>query len=338
MTDELPMPTLPDYRDLPVRRGAPAGSSWGVWGDGDELGALNLLTDERTLVAVGEIRRGAVFPLGLPLEEPNPGLAWRTPVVHQFLRIGHEANGNRPGDTDEPESNYADRDDYLDGLWLQGSSQWDGLAHVRHREFGNYNGIPDTDIHGGPGARLGVDKWARRGVVGRGVLLDLPRYYASIGTPYDVRTAHAITVADLHGVQDLQGVQIGVGDIALLYTGWMQYYQDADQDERSHIMAFPTMTTPGLESSPAMAEYLWNLHIAAIASDTNSVEVVDGASSYYLHSQMLPLLGIPLGEYFMFPELVADCADDGRYAFLFVSVPFNVRGGIGSPPQAVAIK
>jgi hypothetical protein len=37
-------------------------------------------------------------------------------------------------------------------------------------------------------------------------------------------------------------------------------------------------------------------------------------------------------------ELARDCARDGRYAFLLASVPLNLRGGVGSPPQAVAIK
>jgi hypothetical protein len=39
---------LPSYRQLPVRPEAPPGSSWGLWGDDDQLGTLNLLTDERT--------------------------------------------------------------------------------------------------------------------------------------------------------------------------------------------------------------------------------------------------------------------------------------------------
>ena len=31
---------LPDYDELPIRKGAPAGSAWGVFGDDDELGGL----------------------------------------------------------------------------------------------------------------------------------------------------------------------------------------------------------------------------------------------------------------------------------------------------------
>ena len=329
---------LPDYRDLPVRVGAPPGSSWGLWGDDDELGTLNLLTDERRLAAAAEIRRGAVFPLGLPLEELDTGVGWRTRPRHEFLRIGHHDHGHRPGTVDGPPAGPADRDDYVDGLWLQGSSQWDGLAHVRHREYGNYNGVADSQIHGEPGARLGIDRWARQGVVGRGVLVDLVAHYVRTGRDYDVTRAHRITVEDLQSALDHQQVVLRTGDILLLHSGWTQHVLDQDAAGRARIMTPDTVATPGLDPSPQMVEFLWNTHVAAVASDTNSVEAVDPASRYYLHSQLLPLLGIPLGECWHFPELVADCAADGRYAFLLVSVPLNLRGAIGSPPQAIALK
>ena len=39
------------------------------------------------------------------------------------------------------------------------------------------------------------------------------------------------------------------------------------------------------------------------------------------------------------PERVAaDCALDGRYEFFFTSAPLNKRGGVASPPNALAIK
>ncbi len=57
------MQRLPDYDQLPVTTGAPAGSSWGLWGPDDRLGCLNLLTPERVRRAAQLIRRGEVFPL-----------------------------------------------------------------------------------------------------------------------------------------------------------------------------------------------------------------------------------------------------------------------------------
>jgi hypothetical protein len=47
---------------------------------------------------------------------------------------------------------------------------------------------------------------------------------------------------------------------------------------------------------------------------------------------------MPLGEFWVLDALARDCANDGQYACLLVSVPLNLRGGVGSPPQAVAIK
>jgi len=82
---------LPSYRELPVQAGAPPGSSWGLWGDDDQLGTLNLLTDDRTRRATAMVQRGAVFPLNLPFHELDPQLAWRTPVRHHLLHVGHEA-------------------------------------------------------------------------------------------------------------------------------------------------------------------------------------------------------------------------------------------------------
>jgi len=41
----------------------PEGSTWGDFGPDDELGRLNLLTEEKVLQAVREVRAGKVFCL-----------------------------------------------------------------------------------------------------------------------------------------------------------------------------------------------------------------------------------------------------------------------------------
>jgi kynurenine formamidase len=333
---------LPAYRDLPVKPGAPPGSSWGLWGDDDQLGTLNLLTDERTRRAAALVERGSVFCLNLPVELA-PGLSWREPPAHHVLHVGPEGPYEVvPGSPDLESGNreFLYRDDYLDGFWLQGGSQWDGLNHCRHGSFGNYNGIPDTDVHGGPGAKLGVDQWARRGIVGRGVLLDVERYLAGQGRPYDVTGAHAFTVDDLEGTAEAQGVTIETGDVLLLRSGWTGRFLEATMDEREELLDWETLRAPGLEQSQEMVEYVWDHHVAAIGSDTLGVEVLNLGPDFefFLHANFLPLLGLPLGELWALDELAEDCARDGRYSFQFVSVPLNVRGGVGSPPQAVAVK
>jgi kynurenine formamidase len=324
-----PDASLPSYRELPARPGAPAGSSWGLWGEDDQLGTLNLLTDERTRRAAAHVRRGAVFPLNLPLELA-PGLAWREPPHHHLLCVGPdgptEANGH--GELD-----FRYRDDYVDGLWLQGGSQWDAFSHVRHHEHGNYNGIPDADVHSR--AKLGIDQWSRRAIVGRGVLLDLQRH-----VEYDVTSSYGFTVEDMELTARAEGVTIETGDILLIHSGWTKAFLDADDDGRRQLIEWETLKAPGLEPSQRMAEYIWDLHVAAIGSDTLGVEALEMGSEtmFFLHDQFLPLLGLPIGEFWKLDELAADCEADGQYTCLLVSVPLNVRGGVGSPPQAVAIK
>src|SRR6266446_7613589 len=53
-------PALPSYDALPVRPGAPEGSAWGLFGDEDQVGTINLLTPQRVLDAARTVRSGKV--------------------------------------------------------------------------------------------------------------------------------------------------------------------------------------------------------------------------------------------------------------------------------------
>ncbi len=49
----------------------PAGSTWGDWGDDDELGRINLITPAKVLEGVREVEAGISFCLSLPLDYPG---------------------------------------------------------------------------------------------------------------------------------------------------------------------------------------------------------------------------------------------------------------------------
>ncbi len=81
------MTELPDYADLPP---APRGgrSAWGLFGAGDNLGLVNLMTPERIAAAARLVRRGQIFCLDMPLGSISPALATfrgapRHRVLHQ---------------------------------------------------------------------------------------------------------------------------------------------------------------------------------------------------------------------------------------------------------------
>jgi len=312
----------PSFRNLPATPSAPAGSAWGLWGPDDQLGTLNLLTPGRTVAAAGLVRKGAVFPLNLPVNEPDPPLYGRG-AVRQTV-VGEGTNG---------------RDDYLDNFWPQASSQWDSLRHIRHPDDGWYNGVPDAEIVGG-GGKLGIETIARKGIAGRGVLLDVEAYLRSQDRPLDCTTSTLITVDDLEGCLKAQGVTIEEGDVLLVHTGWLRWYGTTTPMAREALADRAQLRAPGLGPALEMAEYLWDLHIAAIASDNPALEAwpPDPATGGFMHWKLIPHFGMPIGELWWLADLSNDCATDGNYEFFFTSAPLNVPGGVGSPPNALAIK
>jgi kynurenine formamidase len=227
------------------------------------------------------------------------------------------------------------RDDYLDNFWPQASSQWDSLRHIRHPEHGWYNGVGDEEIVAG-GGKLGIENMARRGIAGRGVLLDVARYREGRGRLIDCEAADAITREELMDCARGQGVNDEPGDVLLIRTGWLTWYFQQPTEVRERISDRANLTAPGLGQPEEMAEYLWNLRLAAVAADNPALEV--WPPSDFMHWRLIPLLGMPIGELWWLDDLAADCAEDGVYEFFFTSAPLNVPGGVGSPPNALAIK
>ncbi len=319
-----PRENLPSYDQLPVRAGAPAGSAWGVFGDQDEVGTINLLTPARVRAAKDSIKSGKVFALNLPIDVPNPPLFTRQAHRHTIKNFGGELEFVL--------------DDYLDNFYPQASSQWDALCHVMHPTLGAYNGVPKNEITGRGGKRLGIDNWARRGIVGRGVLADIERYYDSVGKKIDYTKPESIPLEDLEATLARQKSPLRNGDILLIRTGWTKFYYGAS-DSLKEELARETVV-PGIEGSDRVAKWLWNHHLAAVASDSPALEALPKpeGSAEFLHFHMLAFFGMPIGEMWNLEELAADCASDKRYEFFVTSAPLNVPGGVGSPPNALAIK
>jgi hypothetical protein len=322
--------SLPSYDDLPVTPGAPPGSSWGLWGPDDVFGCLNLLTEERVRAGVASVRKGRVFPLNLELELPGPPLFGRSALEHTVHTVpsGH--------------------DDELSGWNTQSSSQWDGFRHIRHMTHGFYNGVADEDH--------GVHHWARKGISGRAVLVDVARWRASVGRPLRPDIADPIDDADLHLTLSSQGVEVEPGDILLIRTGWLSWYRSLDAGKRAALAGSGVLYSCGLAPGTETARTLWDLHVAAVAADNPALEVwppgslleveeglairedPDRAHEFFLHFSLLPLLGLPIGELFDLDGLADDCAADSVYTCLLTSAPLNLAAGVASPPNALAIK
>jgi len=316
-------PRVPSYDQLPVREGAPPGSAWGVFGDDDEVGTINLMTPERVRAAAAEIRSGRPFALNLPINIPDPPLFTRGKHTHTIKTFGAEMSFVL--------------DDYLDNFYPQASSQWDALCHVMHPSLGAYNGVPHNEITGRGGTRLGIDNLARRGIAGRGVLADIARFYERSGKVINYTKPESIPLEDLEATLKAQKTALKAGDILLIRIGWTKFYLSASPELKEELAR--ETVVPGIEGTARMARWLWDHHIAAVASDSPALEALPKAQGEdFLHFHMLAFFGMPIGEMWNLERLADDCAEDRRYSFFITSAPLNIPGGVGSPPNALAIK
>jgi kynurenine formamidase len=312
---------LPEYDDLPP---APEGgrSGWGLFGAEDGVGLLNLLTPERIARAARLVRKGAVFPLDAPLDAFSPPIAAGRGLPRHHLLHYPGAIGF---------------DDLYDNFYPQASSQWDSLGHVGYTAGQFYNGASEDDV--ATGRRNTIDNWARRGIAGRAVVLDMVRSLAEAGRPYDPGTSTAFSVEDLEQARQRAGVEFEMGDILILHTGFASWYVAQRMSTRLKVQQ--AMTTPGIAHGEEMCRYLWDAHVAAIASDTYAVEVFPPERDQptgFLHRMLIGQFGMALGELWWTEDLAADCAADGIYETFLTSAPLHARGGIGSPANALALK
>jgi kynurenine formamidase len=210
---------------------------------------------------------------------------------------------------------------------LQCATQWDALSHVYYdQQF--YNGFGAETCTSLGATKDSIDKVAAAGqVVGRGVLLDVPRWK---GVP-QLEPQTRITPDDLDATAEAEGVEIRPGDIILVRTGerleWLRH--------RSETWGYQS---PGL--SWHCARWLHRNRSAAVATDTPAVETLEELPGILLPMHMLALrdMGMMLGEMWDFEELGAACAEDGSYEFFLVSQPLLITGAVGSPINPIAVK
>ena len=298
--------------------------NWDRWGAGDQAGAVNFITPEMVMQAMSLARRGKVFSLALPLDDTGPqkGAFGRVNPIHMMLQDGGDILS---GAQDHMLNRYTDDAIFMP---LQCSTQWDGLAHIFH----------DGEMYGGHGPEVVTSRGAKRAdicqqkdrMVGRGVLLDMPR---CMHVPW-LEHGYAIQGDELAACAQAQGVEVRDGDTVLVRTGAI-----AEVRDRGSWGDYAAGPAPGLGVSTS--EFLCARRVAAVATDTWGLEPQPNETTDIfqpLHVILLVNAGMMLGEMFDLEDLAADCAQDGVYEFLLVAPPLTVTGGVGSPVNPQAIK
>jgi kynurenine formamidase len=316
--------TPPDLTDLL----ADAPSNWGKWGADDEVGALNYLGPEQVLAAVGLVSSGKVFTLQRLIGDPKGDPVWpgRTPANR--IQVLDESNWDEGGSGPAYPGGLHYADDKIDA-YLQGSTQYDALGHLW---FGGqiYNGYDARTTVGGLD-KASVQPIAERGVVGRGVLLDMARYR---GKP-TLDKGETFTHEDLLACAEAQGVELRPRDILIVRTNFLQLFHEQGDS------FYEGFNEPGLVYSPELVQWFQDMEIPNLVTDTIANEVTmdpNNGVALVLHSALMRNLGVTLTEIADLERLAADCAEDGRYDFLYVAAPLNIAKAAGSPVNPVVIK
>jgi len=305
--------------------------NWGRWGADDELGAANLITPQRIAAAARLIKTGKTFSLAIPIDQDGPVFPGRLPPHHTMVISGADYAAGSAG------FSFGDMkfaDDYI-YMPLQGSTQWDGLAHGWYGEH-LYNGVPQTAVRGAPASggatKLGIEN-LKSSLVGRAVLIDVLRDKGG-----SLPEGYGITRADLDAALTHQGTKVQPGDIVVIRTGYVPaFYRIEDPVKR-----FVYLSGPQTGLAQDVVGWVKEHDVAALAADNLALEALpnpdDPEKPVAMHGNLLRDLGVYIGEIWWLEELAEDCAKDKRWEFFLAAQPLNIPGAVGSPLNPIAIK
>jgi hypothetical protein len=342
----------------------PEGSNWGEFGPDDQRGRMNLVTREKVLQGVAEVKEGISFCLSLPLDYPggnvlNPRRS--PPRLAATQRDSGSSKGKQnfcyPFADDNPNHTDVVCDDVV-LLTLQYSSQWDSFAHVGsrfdadgdgQREIVFYNGFrggedivpasPSSSseswakYEGTQAKALGIQNLAEHGAQGRGVMIDLHAHYG--------RERKAVGYDELMTILDKDNVAIERGDMACIYTGFADVIMEMQKKPDGKLLHH---TCTGLDGrDERLLKWVSDSGVACLIADNYAVEIIPTSLTRPMPHAMMPLHehclfknGIHLGEMFYLTELANWLREHNRSRFLLTAPPLRLPGAVGSPPAAVA--
>lgn len=327
----------------------PEGSTWGDWGEDDQLGRLNLIDRNKVLQGIAEVKEGKTFCLSLPLDYPGGTIINKVrlpPVLKPVIR-NDAPYFNYLWKNVNPELTDIGSDDAV-LLHTQYSTQWDSLAHRGslfdvdgdgELEAVYYNGfrvgedVVMEEDHQTSAKALGIENMAVHGVQGRGVLVDLHSHCGDF-------PRKEVRYDDLMAIMEEQQVTVESGDILCLWTGLDQLImQMKGKPDESLTKACAVLDG----RDKRLLQWVADSGVAAIASDNLAVEAIGkplpenhGGTILPLHELCLFRLGVHLGELWLLADLAKWLRANQRSRFLLTAPSLRLTGAVGSPVTPIA--
>jgi kynurenine formamidase len=290
-------------------------SNWGRWGQDDQRGTLNYITNEKRAAAARLVQSGEAVSLSLPLAT-RPARDNPTPVTHLMIRSGQAGH---------PLGSSGCADYFAIEPHGLATTHLDALCHHfwRGKMYNNFD-YTEVDFQGAHKCAIDV---ARMGVISRGVLIDIPKIR---GTEW-LEPGDAIYPEDLDAAERDHRVRVGEGDVMLLRTGRFKL-------RRIKGVRAMLGSMPGLHAS--CLKWLHERKIAVLGSDAVSDVLptpYDAPLKMPIHTGTLVMMGMHLIDNADLEQLSEKCAAEGRYEFMFSLLPLVLERGTGSPANPIAL-
>jgi kynurenine formamidase len=292
--------------------------NWGRWGADDRLGTLNLITPDHVRRAAATITEGRSVSMAIPINTvAGPDNA--SPAIHHMTQMHDIPVGT---------SKVTFSMDFL-GMECHGDchTHMDALCHIAYDQQ-MYNGLPADDVTSRGSRVLHVDDYST-GIIGRGVLLDVPRHR---GVDW-LEPGEAVTRAELEEVERAQGVRLEEGDLFAFRTGhharrkalgaWDNSY-DGEGKAGLHVDTIPWMHERGI------AGFLPD-------GDGETVPSVVEGVMYPIHPLQVVAMGMFVSDSLQLEDIGDACAELGRHEFMVTVAPLRIVGGTGCPFNPIAI-
>ncbi|WP_229698235.1 cyclase family protein [Wenjunlia tyrosinilytica] len=280
-----------------------------------DRGALETITEDVVRAAAGQVRSGRTVTLAAPVETrqtaDNP-----EPAGHRLVAPAKDEATAR--------GLHFARDRFTMNVHGDADSHIDALCHVIY-DGTMHNGVPVGSLSADGAHALNIDM-ARDGIVGRGVLLDIPGLR---GTRW-LEPGDHVTADDLAAAERRQGLRVGKGDLLFVRVGHRRRRDELGPWDAAGARA-------GLH--PTALEFLAGREVAVLGSDGNNdtaPSTTEGVA-FPVHVLALHALGIHLLDYLQFEDLLPLCEQEGRWSFLCVIAPLRLPAATGSPVNPVAV-
>lgn len=326
----------------------PEGSTWGDWGEDDQLGRLNLIGPEQLKKGIAEVREGRTFCLSLPLDLPGGNVLSPVrfpPALRPVIRNNAPYFNYNWREFDPRFPDIAADDAVL--MYLQYSTQWDALAHrgsnfdvmgdgvevpVYYNGFRAGEDLTMTEDHVTCAHKLGIENFAAHGLQGRGVLINLHKHFGN--------ARHEVSYDDLMRVMEADGVEVETGDMVLFWTGIDRMLLEGAGNPDPAIKKACAVLDG---HDKRLLQWITDSGAAALISDNIAVEAAGNplpddycGSILPLHEHCLFKLGVPLAELWQLCDLAEWLEAEGRNRFLLTAPPLRLTGAVGSPVTPIA--